>query len=200
MPEFRDVPDGEDLASIKALGSLLSEEDFVRDEPPSGLWDEIAAAMQPPRVVPLSRRRSKYQVYVGVAAATVAGLIITGAVLRSGDERADVIASADLTNAGLSPLGANASGHADIVKKGSAHALRLAVRDVPTRPSAYTEVWMIDAEVKGMVSLGPFHGNGDYVIPSGVDPGKFPVVDVSLEPSDGVPTHSGVSIVRGVTA
>jgi anti-sigma-K factor RskA len=74
------------------------------------------------------------------------------------------------------------------------------VTRLPAEPSSYIEVWLIDAQVKGMISLGPFHGNGNYVIPSGVDPSKYPIVDVSLEPSDGVPTHSGVSIVRGVPA
>ena len=59
-------------------------------------------------------------------------------------------------------------------------------------------MWLIDSQVEGMISLGPFRGNGDYPIPSSVDPAKFPIVDISIEPSDGVPTHSGVSILRGV--
>ena len=61
-------------------------------------------------------------------------------------------------------------------------------------------MWLIDSQVKGMISLGPYHGNGNYLIPSGVDPADYPIVDVSIEPSDGVPTHSGVSIVRGIAA
>ena len=59
-------------------------------------------------------------------------------------------------------------------------------------------MWLIDSQVEGMISLGPFRGNGDYPIPSSVDPADFPIVDISIEPSDGVPTHSGVSILRGV--
>ena len=31
-----------------------------------------------------------------------------------------------------------------------------------------------------------------------LDLGRFPIVDVSVEPLDGDPTHSGVSVVRGV--
>ena len=37
----------------------------------------------------------------------------------------------------------------------------------------------------------------EFAIPAGVDVGDFPIVDVSLEPFDGDPTHSGDSIVRG---
>jgi hypothetical protein len=37
-----------------------------------------------------------------------------------------------------------------------------------------------------------------FVLPENLDVGEFPVVDVSNEPIDGDPTHSGDSIVRGV--
>ena len=62
----------------------------------------------------------------------------------------------------------------------------------------YREVWLIDANVEGMVSLGILDGSsGQFVIPDGVEVGDFPIVDVSWEPLDGDPTHSGDSIVRG---
>lgn len=51
-----------------------------------------------------------------------------------------------------------------------------------------------------MVSLGPSRPDGRYAVPSGVDAGRFPVVDVSLEPPDGDPTHSGTSVLRGTLA
>ena len=47
------------------------------------------------------------------------------------------------------------------------------------------------------MSLGPFRGNGLYLVPAGVDPARFPIVDVSEEPPDGQPTHSGISLLRG---
>ena len=110
------------------------------------------------------------------------------------------MASTTLTNEGLSPLGADSSGKAEIVRSGSSLRLHLDLSGVPEEPASYIEVWLIDEQVEGMISLGPFHGNGDYVIPSGVDPAKYPIIDVSIEPSDGIPTHSGVSIVRGIAA
>ncbi len=48
-----------------------------------------------------------------------------------------------------------------------------------------------------MVSLGAVDGSGRLAIPRGIDPTVYRVVDVSIEPADGVPTHSGRSVLRG---
>ena len=149
-------------------------------------------------VVPF--RTTHRRAWLGVAAAVAAAVALTVGLLTSDGHHDNVVASASLSNEGLSPLGSASSGSAKIIRRGQSYLLRLDVNDVPNEPSSYIEVWLIDNQVSGMVSLGPFHGNGDYVIPSSVDPAKFPIVDVSIEPSDGVPTHSGVSIVRGVIA
>lgn len=61
------------------------------------------------------------------------------------------------------------------------------------------EVWLIDTEVTRLISLGLLTGtSGSFVLPDGVDLTEFPVVDVSEEPLDGDPAHSGDSVVRGV--
>ena len=50
-----------------------------------------------------------------------------------------------------------------------------------------------------MVPLGVLRpGEQTLELPSGLDLGEFPIVDVSVEPLDGDPTHSGVSVARGV--
>ena len=48
--------------------------------------------------------------------------------------------------------------------------------------------------------LCPARADGIYTVPADVDPGEFPIVDVSVEPPDGDPTHSGVSLARGELA
>ncbi|WP_297084820.1 anti-sigma factor, partial [uncultured Demequina sp.] len=64
---------------------------------------------------------------------------------------------------------------------------------------AYLEVWLIDQNIEGMVSLGHLTGERtEFVLPAGFDPGAFPIVDISVEPLDGDPTHSGESVTRGV--
>jgi hypothetical protein len=49
-----------------------------------------------------------------------------------------------------------------------------------------------------MVPVGVVH-RGDTVLPlpDGLDLGAYPVVDVSVEPLDGNPAHSGLSVARG---
>ena len=60
------------------------------------------------------------------------------------------------------------------------------------------EVWLLTPEVDGLISLGLLEGgSGTFVIPEGIDLTEYPIVDVSLEPVDGDPAHSGDSIVRG---
>ena len=59
-------------------------------------------------------------------------------------------------------------------------------------------MWLLGADGKRLVSLGLLDGTtARFPLPPEVDLSQFPVVDVSLEPADGNPAHSGDSIVRG---
>jgi hypothetical protein len=60
------------------------------------------------------------------------------------------------------------------------------------------EVWLLTADATGLVSVGLLDGSsGRFSIPADLDLSQYPVVDVSAEPDDGNPAHSGDSIVRG---
>lgn len=69
-----------------------------------------------------------------------------------------------------------------------------------TGPSeGFQEVWLIDRDVTRLISLGVLEGTeGRLPIPASVDLDDYAVVDVSAEPLDGDPAHSGDSIVRGI--
>ena len=71
---------------------------------------------------------------------------------------------------------------------------------LPDRRDGFDEVWLLDGDARGMVSLGPAGSDGTYEIPGGVDLGDLPVVDVSVEPSDGDPGRSGDSLLRGTSS
>jgi anti-sigma-K factor RskA len=74
--------------------------------------------------------------------------------------------------------------------------VHLAVR--PEGQSGFLEVWLIDPSVSRMFALGTLEGDsGSLPIPDGVDIAAYPIVDISLEPYDGSPAHSGDSIARG---
>lgn len=62
----------------------------------------------------------------------------------------------------------------------------------------YREVWLIRNDGKALISLGVLDAErGVFAIPENVDLGEYDLVDISFEPVDGDPTHSGNSIVRG---
>lgn len=76
-------------------------------------------------------------------------------------------------------------------------AVRVAL-SADAAPDTFREVWLIKADASDLVSLGVLEGTEQtFAVPAGVDLNDFVLVDVSQEPVDGPPTHSGDSIVRG---
>lgn len=153
-------------------------------------------------VVDLSQRRARRARPATwlLAAAGIGGIVVGGVATAaivgpsSSGPEATVAASVD-----LAPLPEwDASGSAELgVTPDGQQVLTVSV-SADDSSDGYREVWLIDADVEGMVSLGILDGSsGQFVIPDGVEVGDFPIVDVSWEPLDGDPTHSGDSIVRG---
>jgi hypothetical protein len=165
----------------------------------TGAPDSSAPAEHRAPVVPLaSRRPGRLPFFLGAAAAVLAAAVGLFAYLQRddapGSQRVDEVA---LSNNGLEPSGATSAGRATLVQLADGeYALDVQVDNLP-RVDGFLELWIIDTEVKGMYSLGPINKSGRYVLPENVDPTRFPIVDVSVEPTDGQPTHSGKSILRG---
>jgi hypothetical protein len=161
---------------------------------PEPAAEQAPAAEPPPNVVPL--RRGRRRTVLLVAAAAVVGAVIgAGAVaaVRGGDDGVAVQSVA------LAPLNAaHASGSAVVLERDDGtRVLRLDLK-APALDHAYYEAWLLQPDIKGMVPLGMVEsGQTDFELPAGLDLGRFPVVDVSVEPLDGNPAHSGDSVVRG---
>ena len=192
----------EDVAELRALIERARPADIVWEPPPADLWDRIAAKIdqeQAPApatqdavapVVPITgRRRRAWWVGLGVAAAAVV-VVVTLAITRRGDD-ATVVAAVELER-----LGDSGSGRAELVDRDGTFQVRLETEGLDP-DDGYLELWLIDPTVTQLVSLGPLRTDGIYDIPAGVDPAAFPIVDVSVEPVDGDPTHSGDSVLRG---
>ena len=65
-------------------------------------------------------------------------------------------------------------------------------------PDSYREVWLITKDASALVSLGVLDGTeGTFTVPERSMCREYVLVDVSNEPDDGEPGHSGDSIVRG---
>jgi len=207
------VHDAEQLTGdpgLRALIRSLEPADRVREQPPAALWESIeatlgvelepkdsqpAAAAARQTVIPLRRQRRTVTFLGALAVAASAAIALPLAV--SGRSEVTVLAAAPLSNEGLAAFDTTPAGSARLVTSHGHEYLEVSVQNVPERAGDHLELWLIDTKVQGMVSLGPYTGNHRYAVPTGVSPARFPIVDVSLEPGDGVPTHSGVSVVRG---
>jgi anti-sigma-K factor RskA len=73
----------------------------------------------------------------------------------------------------------------------------------PTDGGQFYELWLLGADQQ-LVGLGSFQvpktGEVTLKLPLPVDPSTFSYFDISLEPGDGDPGHSGVSVLRGPTS
>ena len=163
------------------------------DEPPSGIWDRIATSVERQDVAGPTPHVTARRSWLLSAAAVVlvVALIAAGILARTADPPPDVIARAT-----LEPIGSTGSGSAELVDADGALQLQLATSDVDAA-DGFLEVWLIDPSVERLVSLGPLRPDGRYDLPAGLDAEAFPIVDVSAEPIDGDPTHSGDSRLRG---
>ncbi|MGA7688118.1 MAG: anti-sigma factor [Jiangellales bacterium] len=207
------------VASLKSVVTTARSEgpvDLI--SPPPAVWDRISAelglasATAPAsaetttgsaQVVSLAERRERRSRPAPwlLAAASVSGIVVGGVVTAtvldsSSEPPVTVAASVD-----LEPLPDwDASGSAELRLRDSGEQVLVVSlsADQAAAADGYQEVWLIDSNVEGMVSLGVLEGSsGEFVVPAGIDVAEFPIVDVSLEPTDGVPTHSGNSIARG---
>lgn len=150
----------------------------------------VAAGRMPNR-----RRAVRRGAMVGIAAASlvvglVAGIVGTSLLSRPGEPQ--VVAEAV-----LEPFPDwDASGTARVEKDTS--GTQQIVVDISAPDGGLREVWLLDPETSGLISLGLLSGaTGTYSLPADLDLARYSVVDVSQEPDDGDPAHSGDSIVRG---
>lgn len=201
MPEHDDIAplDAAEWAELRSLVERASIDDLEWEPAPSELWrrvvNEIDADHVPVRSIHdqttsrsvTSRRR--WIAGAGLAATAAAVLAVVVMVIDKPD--VDVVAAVE-----LEPLTGSGSGRAELVSVGDGVQLRLQTDGLGT-PDGYFEVWLIDPSVTELVSLGPLRADGRYDLPPGVQPAAFPIVDVSVEPVDGDPAHSGDSVLRG---
>lgn len=196
-------------AEVDALRALVGTARTVRDDdapqaPPETVWagvraelglgsadlpaDELAVRRQRTPAAPRS---------LALVAAALVGLVagVAGTLLVTRDDEPGVTVVAATV---LRPLeGDSRRGDAEVVRTASGRELDLVVRGLP-RGEGYYEVWLLDTEHKRLVPIGLLEGaRGRFTLPEGIDLSEYPVVDISLEPADGDPAHSGNSLARG---
>jgi hypothetical protein len=206
------------LARTVELGRTgAPQRDF--EVPPSTVWaaihgelslspelaaDPLAAPpaeeAPPATVTPLRPRRAARWWPVAAAAAAVgivAGIAIGAGVsggFGSAPPSETIVATASLD----AFPGWSATGSAQVEEDDDGVRSIVVDLDAEVPPTDVREVWLIRSDASGLVSLGLLEGaSGRFVVPDGIDLDEFTLVDVSAEPVDGDPAHSGDSIVRG---
>ena len=190
--------------------------------PPAAVWDGIVAELglgaagdeegvdgdgggdgapaAPVTPLPAQRSGRRPATWLLAAAAAVVGLVVgVGATLLvgAGNDDEPVVASTELTVLADDTPG----GDAEILRSGSGRVLQLDVPTLSKETDGFYEVWLLDEDAKRLVSIGLLDlsqgTSARFPIPDDLDVAEFPVVDVSVEPADGDPAHSGDSVVRG---
>ena len=188
--------------TVTVARSTLGEAEL--QEPPARVWQGIqrelglspeVAPSAPPPVLSLADARARRS---GRARRVVAPLIGVAALTwnaaspRLGEQ---ILASADLE---ALPQWTDSTGSAELAQTSTGERVLRVSLEASATGDGVREVWLLTEAVDGLISLGLLEGTeGEFVVPDSVDLERFSIVDVSQEPLDGDPTHSGDSIVRG---
>lgn len=189
------APDAAALDALARRLGTLGDADLVPPAP-AAIFAAIEAELaEPPTVVALTaRRRPRAALVLGIAAAVLVGVVAAG-VAWTGDTdsepRREQIALVAL------PGFEGVTGTATLEVDGAARSVGVALTDVDVPEGSHLELWLLDAAVEELVPLGELAGTGPHQLPEAVDLTVTPIVDVSLEPDDGNPAHSGTSVARG---
>ena len=198
------VPEhGDDLPSSAVWAGIHSELGLAPALVADPLSEEVRAVRESEATAPAPTPRrgggsgAKWWTFALAAAVVgiLAGVAIGFGIARTGSPPPQTV----LARAALEPFpGWDASGEALVEEDPDGSRTIVVDLDAPVPSGSVREVWLIRSDASGLVSLGLLDGtSGRFVVPSGVDLGEFPIVDVSAEPLDGEPAHSGDSIVRG---
>lgn len=183
-------------------------------EPSAGLWSKIehevaagsasttsdAAQRGQSPVVSLDAARERRwgkpaAILTAVAAAILLVAVPVGLSLRSDDPTDVLLASGE-----LDALTADFSAGAVEVYDTDGNLWLDLDTSAMAGDGEFLELWLLevgDDGVADLISLGEVDGSGAYDIPDDVDLDRLSVVDISVEPDDGNPEHSGASILQG---
>jgi len=149
------------------------------------------AAAQPS--APRTRRRG--WMLFALAASIAAVLVVVGVWNIVRPPQSVEIASATLD---AFPDHPGAAGTAQVTELSDGERTLTVKLDDSEVDDGFREVWLITADASALVSLGELDGRkGTFVVPDDIDLRDYVLVDISQEPLDGDPGHSGDSIVRG---
>jgi hypothetical protein len=205
------TPNAADDSDFRATEALLAELDVddldlapVPDAVWAGIEQQLAdqPGVESSNVVSLAGRRRRAWTLLATAAAVVA-VVAAGVVVLGGGSDGEVVSTAALAfdAEAFDPRGSDATARAELVDDDGRLAIRLTDASLPELAGEDLQLWLIEPDSSGqpidVVPVALLEGAGTYGVPEGLDPSSHFVVDISIEPRDGDPAHSGKSILRG---
>jgi hypothetical protein len=176
-----------------ALGTTAAEPETASESAP----ETVLVAARPVAVVDAAAPRRRVMTRIWALAASLVLVAGVGLGAWAVTQRVSLTEIAEATLAPF-PGHPTAEGTAIVEERPDG---TLAVRvelSADAAPDTFREVWLITADASALVSLGVLEGTEQtFAIPADVDLNDYVLVDVSQEPVDGDPNHSGDSIVRG---
>lgn len=131
-----------------------------------------------------------------------AGLLVEGGSESDLGSAGDETASERIELNPIASLDPPPSGTLLISGEGSERRAELSAANLPVSGRFLYELWLLDSS-RGQMSLGTFapdaEGEATVTMPMPIPHAAYTYVDVSREPPDGDPAHSGQSILRAPT-
>jgi anti-sigma-K factor RskA len=205
----RDLAEDAELrAEVAAMQPVVTRLEDLPDDawgPPEPPPLVLPVAEVPAAAVPglpwWRRRPARFALAAGLACVGLAAALAIGLGALEGDGgeggfEGDTVA--------LDPVGSRQSGAAGelTIPTAANEQARLRVSGLSPSDDDFYEVWLLGK--RGVVSLGSFRvgagGGTDLDLRLPVDTEGYRYYDISLEPDDGDPEHSGDSVLRGLAA
>jgi hypothetical protein len=210
----------ESLGAAAAVGRRVQPGDAPSSPAPE-VWDRIVRELEEP-VVPaapsetagatetvapvaeLRPRRSGWQRLLPLAAAAAVGIVVGSGGMYAVTQSSTPPPAAQpaaVATAALKPFDDPTARGTAVIRQASTaqRTVTVTVTGLPQRAGAFYEVWLMDPSNAHLVALGVLDssGHGEFAVPTGLDLEAYSAVDVSLQPMNGSPLHSGDSPVRG---
>ena len=209
----------EELRPVVSRLETLPDEAWEPVEPPPLDMSRVTAARH--SEAPLAEREREFETTrksrdAGKTRpwARLAGFLATGAALllagflignaNSGDDNpvAPAPVGQELALASLGEAPPTAQGEVQMVSS-EGDQMRLDVSGLkPSPENEFYELWLLGEDGE-LIALGSFRvgeeGSRTIEVPLPVDPSSFKYFDVSIQPENGDPDHSGRSVLRGLT-